>query len=1170
MKKFVSLMLVALLSLSLCNGAVFAEVTEKTFSAVNDIINETHGDGYYDAGGANKLEIELGKVVLRTGDWICYDISDLEKGTYKMTFDTYCKSTNTLAVEVDDEKAVDSYSFGTGTGSYATLTGLEAGEFSLSGSQQRIKILNPGRAFYFVSFTLKKIDDLSIVSVSGNAMHEGNVFSRGTDSFAIEMNKEIDTSSYEDGDVVIKDALGNVMLSEISIDGKIITINLKETLDYGKEYVIYIKGLQGTGKEQLPDVIEYIFTTDAEDVIGQAYLYVTSLECEEGLITAKGNIKSSVKLQIKGRNADLYIKKADGDSFDFASSAFSDENGEFEISYNIPASFESGEYMVQIKTDYISESDVYEESFLYFAPDFEEQVTDDLSGIENIDDAKTEVDKYIVYTDVDLSDFDDMINDENKVYEKFVGRTFETAQEAFDAIEETVYFECVIQSEDKDDIIAILDDEIKASFFQNFNYTIWSVVSLDAKNNIAEEIIPTDFENTEKLTEKINDLVKQEFITENGLVSPQITATGDEVLTGEIAEVAVSLPSDLDDVYSMHFEISCEEESALLFTDDITVSSDYKVQYEKDTEKQLIKVTVKPIQNETDTFTGELFVLKIPAPGTSGGVHTISLDGYVLYHPDVITDGDTHIDVSFNRVNLAVKVNEITSMIINAQDIIEETEGVGYHDNENVAGERGFEKSGSAVCFREDEWAVYSIYGLVAGEYEIYVNHANKRNTDISFTIDGKSKGTANLALTGSDYSVYNDDLARRIKITGSEKLLKIYFSKEVTFVKTITFKKVEPLKVVLSATSPSVNIGQSAQMIFSLESKQKDVIGAHIELSYDDDESEFFESNPKIILKGNFSDMYAEKTLQNGKIIYDIKFNPENSTSGNVRKVTASGDIFALSFLAQNGTEGTYTPQVSGYLTYLAEEDTEPEEPFVNVPFVLSENPKVTVSSAPKQTGSGGGSFGGGGGKPGGNLYDAPTAAGGALPVVPNENENIAEDDIFTDLSNVLWAKESICALAEKGIVSGRGNGLFAPNDVVTRAEFCKMMVLAFGFTETDEEIEFSDVNSSDWYYDYVKKAKKAGIINGRGDGKFDPNGLITREDMATIACRALNISLELDKENLFADDSEISEYAKNAVYALRDLKIIDGVGDNKYSPKTAVTRAQAAKVIYYMLSNV
>ena len=167
----------------------------------------------------------------------------------------------------------------------------------------------------------------------------------------------------------------------------------------------------------------------------------------------------------------------------------------------------------------------------------------------------------------------------------------------------------------------------------------------------------------------------------------------------------------------------------------------------------------------------------------------------------------------------------------------------------------------------------------------------------------------------------------------------------------------------------------------------------------------------------------------------------------------------------------------------------------------------------------------------------------------------------MFGDVSKSHWAYESILTLKKNKIVSGNENNLFEPENNITREEFIKMTGIALGIVDEDAECEFDDVDKDDWCYKYVASAKKHGIAEGVEKNRFGTGELITREDMAVIISRAYNLTSE-DSAS-FKDESLISDYAKGAVAALANEKIINGFEDGTFRPKAFATRAEAAKII-------
>ncbi len=178
--------------------------------------------------------------------------------------------------------------------------------------------------------------------------------------------------------------------------------------------------------------------------------------------------------------------------------------------------------------------------------------------------------------------------------------------------------------------------------------------------------------------------------------------------------------------------------------------------------------------------------------------------------------------------------------------------------------------------------------------------------------------------------------------------------------------------------------------------------------------------------------------------------------------------------------------------------------------------------------------------------------------PVQQPEDEKAA--DAFSDLTGVDWARDSINALAAAGVVNGTGDGTFAPSNNVTRAEFVKMIVTAFGFEHTDVPASFSDVSGDEWYADVVYIAAENGIVNGY-DGKFSPLDNISCQDAALILRRVADMkALAFVKPPVV--ENEAAEYARDSVALLKGNGVIDNAMG--FSAQTNATRAQSAYMIY------
>ncbi len=188
--------------------------------------------------------------------------------------------------------------------------------------------------------------------------------------------------------------------------------------------------------------------------------------------------------------------------------------------------------------------------------------------------------------------------------------------------------------------------------------------------------------------------------------------------------------------------------------------------------------------------------------------------------------------------------------------------------------------------------------------------------------------------------------------------------------------------------------------------------------------------------------------------------------------------------------------------------------------------------------------------------------------PVAPNNRPTGSGiDGIFKDLAGYDWAKEAITGLYSNQIIQGKADGVFAPQDNVTRAEFVKMLTAALDIQEGAGEMNFSDVAQSDWSYPYIKKAYQAGIVKGISDTEFGGNTYISRQDMAVMVCRGLEAAGRIvtsAAEEKFADDTSIAAYSNESVYALKAMGVLNGDEQKRFNPTNYANRAEAVKVIY------
>lgn len=169
-----------------------------------------------------------------------------------------------------------------------------------------------------------------------------------------------------------------------------------------------------------------------------------------------------------------------------------------------------------------------------------------------------------------------------------------------------------------------------------------------------------------------------------------------------------------------------------------------------------------------------------------------------------------------------------------------------------------------------------------------------------------------------------------------------------------------------------------------------------------------------------------------------------------------------------------------------------------------------------------------------------------------------------FTDVSGH-WAEATIVELAQKGIINGKGNGIYDPEGTVTRAEFMKLLVCALGEDDANAKFEkgtLADVKESDWFYAYVASGLKNGVVDVAtlDKGNFQPQAGMTRGNVAIWMTNGLGISS--DAACTFGDVTDPKEKVAVATATVEGL-VAGYQEDNTYRPAKTLTRAEAAIIV-------
>ena len=172
-----------------------------------------------------------------------------------------------------------------------------------------------------------------------------------------------------------------------------------------------------------------------------------------------------------------------------------------------------------------------------------------------------------------------------------------------------------------------------------------------------------------------------------------------------------------------------------------------------------------------------------------------------------------------------------------------------------------------------------------------------------------------------------------------------------------------------------------------------------------------------------------------------------------------------------------------------------------------------------------------------------------------------------FSDVEAGRWSEASIGYAVENGYMKGVGGGKFDPEGSLTRAMVATVLWRREGEPKPGAASGFSDVPSGEWYSDAVAWAKETGVVKGVTDKTFEPDGLITREQLATMLFRFASSNVPdgggRGDLSVFADSAKVSDWAREPLEWAVDAGLIKGTDGNRLAPDGNATREQFAAII-------
>ena len=168
-----------------------------------------------------------------------------------------------------------------------------------------------------------------------------------------------------------------------------------------------------------------------------------------------------------------------------------------------------------------------------------------------------------------------------------------------------------------------------------------------------------------------------------------------------------------------------------------------------------------------------------------------------------------------------------------------------------------------------------------------------------------------------------------------------------------------------------------------------------------------------------------------------------------------------------------------------------------------------------------------------------------------------------FSDFPND-WSTSAMTKALDNGLLGGVGDGLIAPQGVLTRAQMAAIINRAFASSDKASLASYSDVSTDAWYYDDMAKAVQMGTFSGSGAGLLEPERPITREEAFSVLARAFALK-NGDAAVLaeYSDGSDVSDWAKGTVAAMVSGGYVNGSDGKRLNPRASITRAEFAAVM-------
>ena len=168
-------------------------------------------------------------------------------------------------------------------------------------------------------------------------------------------------------------------------------------------------------------------------------------------------------------------------------------------------------------------------------------------------------------------------------------------------------------------------------------------------------------------------------------------------------------------------------------------------------------------------------------------------------------------------------------------------------------------------------------------------------------------------------------------------------------------------------------------------------------------------------------------------------------------------------------------------------------------------------------------------------------------------------------------WAQTHIDLLQSRQLISGYPDGLYRPEDFISRQELISLIIRVLGRSEDAEQLLKGEVSYKDtadaWARGYIELGRELSIVHGDDRNNFNPIDPVTREEAVTMLVNCLELEANTEMTGWFSDTDDISEWARPYVAAALKASLVNGFPDGSFRPQQHVTRAEVTVLLENLL---